>query len=237
MLPCGARKIAAENIALRKQLMTMSRGMRRSPKLKTTDRIVFGMLGAIISPKRLVKIAISIRPATILKFHKALIKRKYSALFSNKKPKKPGRKGPEQAVVDAILEMKKCNPSYGYRRIAMQISIAFDIRIDKDIVRRVLTKHYSRNPSDGGPSWLTFLGHMKDSLWSIDFFQTESIHLKTHWIMLIMDQFTRRIIGFSVHKGLLTGVDVCCMFNKVISGKFPPKYLSSDNDPTFKFYR
>ena len=27
------------------------------------------------------------------------------------------------------------------------------------------------------------------------------------------------------------------MFNKIISGKTPPKYLSSDNDPLFKFYR
>ena len=27
------------------------------------------------------------------------------------------------------------------------------------------------------------------------------------------------------------------MFNKVISGKDPPKYLSSDNDPLFKFHR
>ena len=27
------------------------------------------------------------------------------------------------------------------------------------------------------------------------------------------------------------------MFNKIISGKTPPKYLSSDNDPLFLFYR
>ncbi len=53
LLPRGACKIAAENIALRKQLMTISRGMMRSPKLVTSDRILFGMLGAIISPYRL----------------------------------------------------------------------------------------------------------------------------------------------------------------------------------------
>ena len=211
--------------------------MKRSPKLVTSDRIFFGMLGAIISSHRLEKIALSLKPATILKFHKALIKRKYSALFSNKRPKKPGRIGPEKAVIDAILEMKKRNPSYGYRRIAMQISIAFGVSIDKDIVRRVLNKHHYQRPGGGGPSWLTFIGHMKDSLWSIDFFQTESIHLKTHWVMIVMDQFTRRIIGFAVHKGSLTGVDVCCMFNQIISGKSSPKYLSSDNDPLFTFYR
>ena len=60
---------------------------------------------------------------------------------------------------------------------------------------------------------------MKDSLWSIDLFRSESIHLKTHWIMVIMDQFTRRIIGFVAHKGSVTGVDLCCMFNKIMAKK------------------
>ena len=71
------------------------------------------MLASMISPKRLARIAIILRPATFLKFHKALVKRKYKLLFSNKKPIKPGRKGPDKNVIDAILEMKKRNPTYG----------------------------------------------------------------------------------------------------------------------------
>ena len=237
LLPGGLHKIASENMALRKQLITVSRGIKRSPKLTTSDRIIFGMLASMINPKRLARIAIILKPATLLKFHQALVKRKYRLLFSNKNPKKPGRKGPDRNVIDAVLEMKKHNPSYGYRRIAMQISNAFGLTIDKDIVRRILIKNHKPINNGGGPSWLTFIGHMKDSLWSIDFFCSESIQLKTHWVMVVMDQFIRRIVGFAVHKGPLSGVDICCMFNKIISGKTPPKYLSSDNDPLFKFYR
>ena len=133
--------------------------------------------------------------------------------------------------------MKKRNPRYGHRRIAMQISNAFGIEIDKDVVRRVLDKHYKNRPNGDGPSWLTFIGHVKDSLWSVDLFCCESIQLKTHWVMVVMDQFTRRIIGFAVHKGHVAGTDLCCMFNKLISNKALPKYLSSDNDPLFKFHR
>jgi len=55
--------------------------------------------------------------------------------------------------------------------------------------------------------------------------------------MIVMDQFTRRTIGFSVHPEVLTGADICVMFNKIISGKKLPKYLSSDNDPLFRFHR
>src|SRR5210317_1998770 len=58
-----------------------------------------------------------------------------------------------------------------------------------------------KKPGPRGPSWLTTIGHAKDSLWSVDLFRAESITLKTHSIMVLMNQYTRRIIGFGVHAG------------------------------------
>jgi putative transposase len=55
--------------------------------------------------------------------------------------------------------------------------------------------------------------------------------------MLLMDQFTRRIVGISVRAADINGVDVCCMFNNIIARQALPKYLSSDNNPLFRFYR
>ncbi len=55
--------------------------------------------------------------------------------------------------------------------------------------------------------------------------------------MVVMDQFTRRIIGFAVHAGNPDGIAVCRMFNSIISGKTLPKYLSTDHDPLFRFHR
>jgi hypothetical protein len=56
---------------------------------------------------------------------------------------------------------------------------------------------------------LNFLGHAKDSLLSLDLFRTESILLRTYWVLVVMDQFTRRIIGFSVHGVAVDGVALC----------------------------
>ena len=103
------------------------------------------------------------------------------------------------------------------------------------MVRRVLAKHPM--PDDGGPSWLTLLGHTKDSLWSMDLFRCESILLKSHWVLVVMDQFTRRIIGFGVHAGDVDGVALCRMFNTAISTQRIPHYLSSDHDPLFRYHR
>ena len=82
------------------------------------------------------------------------------------------------------------NPRWG-SRIAQQIALAFAVDIDKDVVRRVLATHYRPAPRSGGPSWLTFLGHANDSLWSIDLFRCESATLRSHWVLVVMDHYTR----------------------------------------------
>jgi putative transposase len=123
-------------------------------------------------------------------------------------------------------------------RIAQQMALAFNIQIDKDVVRRILARHYRPGQDSGGPSWLTFLGHMKDSLWSIDLFRCESATLRTDWVLVVMDQYTRSIIGFGVHAGTLHGVALCKMFNRAIREQlWMPKYLGSDNDSLYRFHR
>jgi putative transposase len=120
---------------------------------------------------------------------------------------------------------------------AQQINMAFGVDIDKDVVRRVLAKYYHLKSGGNGPSWLTFIGHMKDSLWSVDLFRGESILLRSHWVVVVMDQYTRHIVGFGAHSGYVDGVTLCCMFNKIISRKQPPQRISSDNDPLFLYQR
>jgi putative transposase len=72
---------------------------------------------------------------------------------------------------------------------------------------------------------------MKDSLWSYDLFRCESATLRTHWVLVVIDQFTRRMVGFGVEGGIVDGPARCRMFNRAIRGQTTPKYLSTDNDP------
>jgi len=132
------------------------------------------------------RIAIVVKPKTLLRFHRALVDKKYHLLFTRTSRNKPGPKGPSADLINIIIEMKNRNPRFGYLRIAAQIKHVFGIDIDKNIVKRVLDKHYKPEGKDDGPSWLTLLGHAKDSLWSIDFFRCESILLKSHWVMVVI---------------------------------------------------
>jgi transposase InsO family protein len=220
--------VISESLLVKHQLLIVNRSRVRAPVLRSTDRVIVGLCAILMRPTRLLRSAIVPKPPTILSFHRALVKRKYRLLFTPKTRGKPGPTGPSPELVSAILEMKRRNPKFGYQRIADQISLIFDVEIDKDVVRRVLARHYRPEPGSNGPSWLTFLGHSKDSLWSVDLFRCESLILKSHWVMVVMDQFTRRIIGFAVHAGALDGPAVCRMFNSIIGGSKSPRYLSSE---------
>jgi len=64
--------------------------------------------------------------------------------------------------------MKRRNRTWGCKRIAQQIALAFSIEIDKDAVRRMLGTHLRPEAGSGGSSSLSFIGHAKDWLWSLD---------------------------------------------------------------------
>ena len=118
----------------------------------------------------------------------------------------------------------------------MLVSKKLDIELSEFTVRRILKLHYVP-PAPDSPSWLTFLGQSKDSLWSVDFFRVESIFLKTHWVMVVMDQWSRKIIGYGVKKSNLTQSSACEIFNKIIPGRSLPQKLSTDNDKAFEYTR
>ena len=81
------------------------------------------------------------------------------------------------------------------------------------------------------------MGHAKDSLWSIARFRCESATLRRHWVLVVMDQYTRRIVGFGIPAGVVDGQALCCMCNHAIRAHRTPPYLSADNDPLSRFYQ
>ena len=148
----GVRAVMAENLLLKQQLIALRRARKRAPNLTSSDRLLFGFWSMFLSPRRIRKVATALRPSTLLAFHRALVRRKYRWLFSSTPcPKKRGPKGPDEALIRAIVELKSRNPRFGCPRIAYIISRTFGIEIDKNVVYRVLAKHYRPAPRGTGP--------------------------------------------------------------------------------------
>jgi len=70
-----------------------------------------------MNPSRIEKVAAALKPATLLAFHQALKERKYRRLFSPQRRGKPRPKGPSKELIQAIVEMKRRNPRYGFVRL------------------------------------------------------------------------------------------------------------------------
>jgi putative transposase len=137
--PGGAKAIVADSLLMKQQLLIINRSRQRAPNLSALDRFLLGFWSLFLNPRHLRRAAVIIRPSTLLKFHNLLKQRKYRLLYSSAGSKrKPGPKGPSQALIQAIVEMKQRNPRFGCPRIAQQINKAFGTNIDKDVVRRVV---------------------------------------------------------------------------------------------------
>ena len=100
---------------------------------------------------------------------------------------------------------KTKNPGFGCPKIALIVENTFQIEFDKDDVRRILNRYFKPTQPVGpgdGPSWLTFFGDFKDSLWSLDFFRVESTSLQSHWVMIakaVFSSLQQRNYQFASH--------------------------------------
>ena len=213
--------VIAESVLVKHQLLILNRSRKRAHNLRALDRIITGLCTLLMRPVPVIPSAIVLRPSAVFHLHHVLVKRKYRPLFSPKRRGKPEPRGPQKELVGAIVEMKRRNPTWGCPRIAEQITLAFGLEINKDVVRRILSAHYRPDSHSGGPSWLTFIGHMKDSLWSVDLFRCESAVLRTYWVLVVMDQFTRRIIGFGVQRGVVDWRFVECSIERFEDKRHP----------------
>jgi putative transposase len=128
LCPGGVGAVAAESLLLKHQLLISNRSRKRAPNLTTLDRFVLGLTTLFVNPRRVAKLGALVKPATLFKFHRALVDRKYRLLFSSSPhPCKHGPKGPSPELIAAIVDMKRRNPCFGCRRIAQQIAHAFGI--------------------------------------------------------------------------------------------------------------
>ncbi len=104
--PGGARAVAAASLSLKHQLLICNRSRQRAPNLTTFDRLVLGLTTLFMRPHHIPNLAVIIKPATLLKFHKTLVDGKYRRLFSSSgRPRKPGSKGPSAQLSVAVWRM------------------------------------------------------------------------------------------------------------------------------------
>ena len=177
---------------------------------------------------------IILSPATLINFHRHLIRKKYSKLYSTSSLKR-GLRGISNELEELIVEIKSKNPSYGIEKIEGLLRHRGH-QISDTTVLRILRKHgFHLDPVKQGASWISFLSDTFNGTWSLDFFRVESVSLRTFVIMVVMDIYSRKIIGIAICPYPASGVNACAMFNSIRNEKPLPHKLTTDNDPVFNY--
>ena len=125
--------------------------------------------------QRLHQIMLIFKPDTVLRWHRELVRRKWTF----KRKAKPGRPAMSSELEALLVRLAKENPRWGYDKIQGEL-LKLGHNLCASSVRKILKRHritpaYERSSG----SWRSFLEHYKDQILACDFFTVETIWLKT----------------------------------------------------------
>lgn len=127
-------------------------------------------------------------PATLLRWHRELVRRKWTH-----PQRKPGRPPTGRALRELVVRLARENPRWGYQRIAGEL-IKLGFRISPSTVRRVLTSAgLEPAPRRGAVSWRAFLRRQAASTLACDFFTVETVTLRRLYVLFFIELESRRV--------------------------------------------
>ncbi|MFJ8827893.1 integrase core domain-containing protein [Streptomyces sp. NPDC102467] len=199
MLPLSDRDKDAEILAPRHQLTVLERQLSAERiKFFPADRALLAALLAPLPRQVLCRLRLLIRPDTVLRRHRDLMKRRHARTC---RPKRPGRPPTVRSIRMLILRLARENPSWGYRRVHGELT-TLGIQIAASTVWEILTAEgIDPAPDRAATTWTDFLRSQADALLACDFVETVTLTGQRQYIFAVIEHATRRtrILGTTAH--------------------------------------
>ena len=167
---------------LRQQVRILQRKAKTTPRITDPERMVLATLTDKFKGvktgvhQRLNQVILIFKPETVLRWHRELVRRKWT--FKQKgKPGRPGIAAEDEAL---IVRLAKENASWGYERIQGEL-FKLGHTVCPSTVRNVLKRHGITPASERcSSSWCKFIGHYKEQMLACDFFHCGDDRSQNH---------------------------------------------------------
>jgi transposase len=178
----------AEILLLRHHVALLERRSVTRPKLSWADRALFVALLAVLPRARHAGLHLPVTPATILRWRRDLVKRRWAAR-SQRKPLGRPRRHP--AITRLVLRMACDNEHWGYRRIAGELA-GLGVTVAPSTVWEILKKHgIDPAPRRNGPTWPGFLRSQAEAIIAADFFTVDLLDGTKAYVLAVIEHATR----------------------------------------------
>ena len=134
--------------------------------------------------------AFSVRPETLLRWHRELVRRKWALFGRRRGSGRPPLPAGSRAL---ILQLAQENPRWGYQRIHGEL-LKLGHQVSATAIRALLRRHgVPPAPRRAGVSWRAFLRAHAAGVLACDGFTVDTIRLQTIFVLFFIELQSRRV--------------------------------------------
>ena len=173
------------------------------------------------------------QPETVLRWHRQLVRRKWSYAQKNK----GGRPPLSQELEALIVRLAGENDSWGYGKIEGEL-LKLGHQVSQTTIRNILDRHgiVPAPVRNGSLGWRHLMTHYKQQILACDFFTVETLCLQTLYVLFYIEVGTRRVYlaGVTAHPdGFWVAQQARQYVWTLQENEVKPRFLIHDNDQKF----
>jgi putative transposase len=199
LLLVSDRDEETEILVLRHQVGVLERQLGgKKVRFAPADRALLAALLHRLRPQALGRMRLLVRPDTVLRWHRDLVRKRHAA---RSRPRRPGRPRTVRSVRALVLRLVRENPAWGYRRVHGEL-LVLGVKVAPSTVWEIL-KEAGIDPAPGraATTWADFLHSQAEALVACDFFGTVTLSGTRMFVLAVIEHHTRRIrvLGATTH--------------------------------------
>jgi putative transposase len=188
-----------EVLALRHQVAVLERQLGgKEVRFTVPDRALLAALLHHLRPEALRRVRLLVRPDTVLRWHRDLVKGRHAARC---KPRRRGRPPTVRSIRVLVLRLVRENPGWGYRRVHGEL-LVLGLNVAASTVWEILKDaDIDPAPERASSTWAAFLRSQAEALLACDFFETVTLGGARMFVLAVIEHHSRRIrvLGATAH--------------------------------------